>query len=57
MHTLLVILSEAKDLLVGYTTDRELHPAPKVDIRLSEIIPLANYSAFTMHSTGQTETH
>jgi hypothetical protein len=24
-------------LLVGYTTDRELHPAPKVDIRLSKL--------------------
>ena len=79
--------------LVGFTTDRELHPAPKVDIRLSKIIPnclrdvrrtcrlrqnrlngiflagklllnlvrrttqFANYSAFTMHSTGQTEAH
>ena len=25
--------------LVGFTTDREFHPAPKVNIRLSKIIP------------------
>jgi hypothetical protein len=33
-HTHLPILSDAKDLLVGCTTDRELHPAPKVVIQL-----------------------
>jgi hypothetical protein len=27
--------------LVGYTTDRELHPAPKVVIQLGRIITLA----------------
>ena len=28
---------------MGCTTDRELHPAPKVDIQLSKIIPLQTH--------------
>ena len=32
-------LGVTKDLLVGYTTDRELHPAPKVFIRLLRLYP------------------
>ena len=58
------------DLLVGYTTDRELHPAPKVFIWLLRLYPPSqignrfvttgilylNY-ALTMQSTGQTLTH
>ena len=33
-HTDLRILKECEDLFVGCTTDRELHPAPKVIIEL-----------------------
>ena len=33
-HTDLLTLKECEDLFVGCTTDRELHPAPKVNIKL-----------------------
>lgn len=38
--------------LVGYTTDRELHPAPKV------LFSWGDYNAYalTMQSTGQAST-
>lgn len=47
-------------LLVGYTTDRELHPAPKVFIWLLRLYPIGHSRAqfaLVMQSTGQTVTH
>ena len=51
--------------LVGFTTDREFtcnitaqgSPCPEGYYFVVKIIPLAGYSALTMQSTGQTETH
>jgi hypothetical protein len=43
-HRVMPVFQEGKpylNRLVGCTTDRELHPAPKVDIQLEKIITLA----------------